>query len=408
MSTNLARAVRPPLSIILIVAFAMRYVVRPMASSRGIHTLVQGGAAALHSNSVLRALPVGQTTSNMRRTLAFVMSSTSSSPRLRRRRVTTIVVAAAFAALTLPGLASAAAPIQTSDLAHSTGGRITTADGTIEFSISSSTLSGARGFINYSGPLGSMFGPEGFAEMIGNRLTGEFFLIDGETNEPAGFATYVIDFTVAGPETATHDVIKDGNHRTVLDLVQQPMLANGAITLPDGTVFPVVDLPATRFVVDTWSNDPAATILDGSETFIEANWMLDGLPLTFRLHVTELDSAAVVFLQLPTGGEIIGTARPTFVDDTLSTEFTLTQTGGTVVGDAAVGLQVTELGSTAAFEETDISRQRVITTDIAIRGELTVKLDGVTHTFDFAEADLFSVRHSWHGIQYPHAEGGEG
>jgi hypothetical protein len=254
-----------------------------------------------------------------------------------------------------------------------------------------------------------MFGPEGFAEMIGNRLTGEFFLIDGETSEPAGFATYVIEFTAVGDETATHEVIKNGNHRTVFDLVQQPMLANGAITLPDGTVFPLVDLPATRFVVDTWSNDPAATILDGSETFIEANWMLGDLPLTFRLHVTELDSAAVVFLQLPgTGGEIIGEARPAFVDDSLAAGFTLTQTGGTVVGDAAVGLQVTELGSTVAFEETEVSRQRVISTDIAISGELTVTLEGVTHTFDFADADLFSVRHSWHGIQYPHAEGGEG
>ena len=381
-----------------------------MASSRSIHTLVQGGAAALHPNPVLRALPVGKTTSNMRRNLVFVMSPTPSSSRLRlrRRRITTILVAAAFAALTLPGIASAAAPVQTSDLAHSTGGRITTADGTIEFSISSSTLSGARGFITYSGPLGSLFGPEGFAEMIGNRLTGEFFLIDGETSEPAGFATYVVDFTVAGPETATHEVIKDGNHRTVLDLIEQPMLANGAITMPDGTIFPLLDLSATRFVADTWSNSPAATILDGSETFIEANWMLGDLPLTFRLHVTELDAAAVVFLQLPTGGEIIGETRPAFVDDSLAAGFTLTQTGGTVVGDAAVDLQVTELGSTAAFEETDISRQRVITTDIAIRGELTVTLDGATHTFDFVDADLFSVRHAWHGIQYPHAEGGEG
>jgi hypothetical protein len=97
------------------------------------------------------------------------------------------------------------------------------------------------------------------------------------------------------------------------------------------------------------------------------------------------------------------------VDDSLAAGFTLTQTGGTVVGDAAVDLRVTELGSTAAFEETDTSRQRVITTDIAIRGELTVTLEGATHSFDFVDADLFSLRHSWHGIQYPHAEdGGEG
>ena len=325
-----------------------------------------------------------------------------------RRRSSILLAAVAMAALALPAAVLGAAPVRTTDNAVGTGGRITTPDGTIEFSLSHSTLSGARGFITYSGPLGSMFGPEGFAEMIGNRLTGEYFLIDGETSEPAGFATYVIDFTPDGPETATHEVVKTGNHRTVLDLIQQPMLANGAVTLPDGTVFPLVELPATRFVADTWTNNPAATILDGSETFIEANWMLDELPLTFRLNVTELDSAAVVFLQLPIGGEIIGTAQPAFAGDSLAQDFTLTQTGGIPAGTASVSLQVTELGSTAAFEQTDISRQRVISTDIAVTGELTVTLDGVTHTFDLAEAEVFASRSSWHGIQFPHAEGGEG
>jgi hypothetical protein len=325
-----------------------------------------------------------------------------------RRRAALAVATVAAAALMMPAVAFAAAPVQMHDTAHGTGGRVTTADGTMEFTISHSTLSGARGFITYSGPLGSMFGPEGFAEMIGNRLTGEFFLIDGETSEPAGFATYVFDFTTDGAETASHEVVKDGNHRTVLDLVEQPMLANGAVTMPDGTVFPLVDLPATRFVSDTWTNNPAATILDGSETFIEANWMLDDLPLTFRLNVTELDSAAVVFLQLPLAGEIIGTARPAFAGDSLTADFTLTQTGGIPAGSASVSLQVTELGSTAAFEESEISRRRVISTDIAVTGELTVTLDGVTHTFDLAEADMFASRSSWHGIQFPHAEGGEG
>jgi hypothetical protein len=323
-----------------------------------------------------------------------------------RRRFTMTLIAVALAALTMPGPTLAGAPIVTTDTAHGTGGRITTADGTVDFSILFSTLIGARGSINYSGPLGNLFGPEGFAQMDGNVLQGEFFLID-ETNEPAGFATYVIEFAPAGPETVSHDVVKDGNHRTVLDLVEQPQVANGALTMPDGTVFPLVDLDATRFVADTWSNNPASTILDGSETFIEATWELDGMPLTFRVHVTELDSQAVVFIN-PTEGEIIGTAQPPFVDDTLSAEFTLTRSDRTEAGSASVQLQVTELGSSAAFEETDISRQRVITTQIAVTGQLTVTLDGETRVFDFADAQLNALRRSWHGIQYPHAEGGEG
>ncbi|MGH2456016.1 MAG: hypothetical protein ACRDHD_07145 [Candidatus Limnocylindria bacterium] len=323
-------------------------------------------------------------------------------------RITSLLAAVAVVALTLPTLAVAAAPIRTTDTAHGTGGRITTADGTIDFSLFFSTLIGARGGINYSGPLGNLFGPEGFAQMDGNRLTGEFFLIDGETSEPAGFALYDITFSPAGPEAASHEVVQDGNHRSILDLVEQPMLANGTLTMPDGTVFPLVDVSASRFVADTWTNSPDATILDGSETFIEANWQLDGAPLTFRVNVTELSSNAVVFVQPLAGGEIIGTERPVFVDDTMTAEFTLIRSDRTVAGDALVRLRVTELGNSSGFEQTEISRRRVITTQIAVAGEMTVTLDGVTNVFDLTDADVFATRQSWHGIQFPHPEGGEG
>jgi hypothetical protein len=114
-----------------------------------------------------------------------------------------------------------------------------------------------------------------------------------------------------------------------------------------------------------------------------------------------------VYLNVP-DGEIIGDARPALVDDALEANFTLTHTDGTARGSASVALAVTELGSTAGFERTDISFERVITTDIAVTGQLTLVLDGVTHVLDLADAELFTLRMSWHGIEYPFATDGEG
>lgn len=334
------------------------------------------------------------------------MSPITTPTRPRRRRVTIILAAVAIAAVTLPTVALAASPIRTFEVVHGTAGEITTADATVKFDISYGTLYGASGTIRYEGPHGVLFGPEGVAEMSDNRLTGEFFLIDGETGESPGWAFYDIVFTPGGPESATHEVIRTGNLRTVVDLVQQPMLASGTITMPDATIFRFENLPGDRFVADMWSNNPAATVLDGAQTFIEANWVLDDLPLTFRVHVTELSSGGAVFL-LTDGGEIIGEAQPTFVDDRMTADFTLSEFGETV-GNASVDVQVTELGSSFHFEQTKISRLRVVTTQVAIAGELTVTLDDSSRTFEFADADLVAIRESWHGIQYPHADGGDG
>lgn len=335
------------------------------------------------------------------------MAPITTPTRGRRRRVTIILAAVAIAALTLPTVALAASPIRTTEVVHGTAGEITTADATVKFNITYGTLYGASGNIRYEGPHGTLFGPEGFAEMSDNRLTGEFFLIDGETGESPGWALYDIAFTPGGPESATHEVIRTGNRRTVVDLVQQPMLASGTITMPDGTIFRFEDLPGDRFVADLWSNNPAATVLDGAQTFIEANWVLDDLPLIFRVHVTDLSSGGAVFLQTD-GGEIIGEAQPTFVDDRMRADFTLAEFGETV-GSASVDVQVTELGNSFAFEQTETSRLRTVTTQIAVAGELTVTLHDSTRTFEFADADLVAVRESWHGIQYPHADdGGDG
>jgi hypothetical protein len=322
------------------------------------------------------------------------------------RRLTLMLVALAVAALTLPGFAVAAAPGRILDTAYVTGGSLTTPGGTIEFDAGFSTLMGPTGWLTYLGPNGPVFGPQGYTELSGSRLSGEFSLND-DTGQHVGFAFFVIDFTADGPETTIEDVVRDGNRRVRMEFTEQPMLASGTLTLPDGTVTSFDGLPANRFAVDQWSTNPAATILDGSETFIDALWMLGETPLGFRVHATELESSAVVYLYVD-DGEIIGTGRPTFSGNTFSWEVELTHSNGTPRGSAQVSLEVVELESTARLVRTPISFERVITTDHVIVGELTLTLDGVTTVHDFGEADLFSLRQAWHGIQYPFAEGGEG
>jgi hypothetical protein len=329
--------------------------------------------------------------------------------RVRRlgRRAPILLAAVTVAALTLPALAAAAAPVRLIDSAHMTGGRVTTPDGTVQFDASYSTLMGWNGRVTYWGSAGVLIGSQGISDMTGSRLTGQYVLGD-EFGEFAGLAPFVIDFTAAGPEVTTEEVIQDGNSRTVLAFTQQPMLASGAITMPDGTVFAFTDLQADRIFADQWSTNPAAKILDGSETFVDASWMLDGTLVGFRVHVSELARSGVVYLYVP-GGEIIGTGQPALVDDALvGADFTLTHTDGTQRGSASVALTVTELGSSAGFERTETSFERVISTDIAVTGQLTLVLDGVTHVLDFADADLFTLRMAWHGIEYPFAEDGQG
>jgi hypothetical protein len=121
---------------------------------------------------------------------------------------------------------------------------LTTPDGRVQFDASYSTLMGWNGWITYQAPAGVLVGSQGVSEMTGSRLTGRYVLGD-EFGEYAGDAAFVIDFTAAGPEVATEQVIQDGNSRTVLKIAQQPMLASGMITMPDGRVFSFADLRPT-------------------------------------------------------------------------------------------------------------------------------------------------------------------
>jgi hypothetical protein len=338
-------------------------------------------------------------------------SSLTIATRRTGRRLASVIVAVAFASLTLPSLVLAGAPVRTSDVAHATDpGPITVGGATLDFHVLFSTLVGARGGMTYSGPLGELFGIDGFAEMHDGHLTGEFFLI-GEDSQPAGWALYDLVFTTSGAVETTERITRDGNVRTVSVFTQQPATVTGTVTMPDGTVFSVTDAAADRLTMDLRSNDPRGIILDGSETFIEATWTVGDMPVTFRANVTELDSAGVVFLSTATDPEIIGLARPQFTEeDRLHQAFELLRTDRSVAGSAVVDLAVATLGSSVAFEETDFSRSRVITDEIIVSGTLDLTLDGTLHELSFADASITATRFAWHGLQYPNAEdgGGEG
>ena len=243
--------------------------------------------------------------------------------------------------------------------------------------------------------------------MDGSRLVGEYPLVNTATGEDAGVATYELNFVATGDPVPTKHVVRDGNRRIVLDWTEQPMVAGGHVTMPDGTVFPVVDAPAERLTIDGWSNEPRSTILTGTETLVEATWLVDGTPITFRGNVTNLQSVGAVFFYTAEE-EILGLGRPVLVDDRMTASFVLERPDGSVVGTADVALEIETLGSSTAFEVTDLGRRRIINDEIGVSGTFHLTLDGVNHELSFADADVIATRASWHGIQYPFPDDTEG
>jgi hypothetical protein len=332
---------------------------------------------------------------------------TRPSRRAGRRRGTS-VLALALALLAVPSVATASPPVESSDVALTTDpGPIALGDATIDFNIFFSALVGPRGDITYNGPLGSLFGTEGLAEMDGNRLVGEYGLVNIETGEYAGRATYELLFAAAGEVEMSERTIRDGNRRIVLEFTEQPMVASGHVTMPDGMTFSVVDAPAERLTVDGWSSEPRSTILDGTDTLIEATWLVDGTPVTFRGNVTNLQSAGAVFLHTAEE-EIIGLDEPVLVDDAMTASFVLQRPDRSVAGTAEVALEIATLGNSTSFEVTELGRLKVITDEIHVTGTMLLTLDGVSHELSFADAEVSATRSTWHGIQYPFADDTEG
>ena len=325
------------------------------------------------------------------------------------RRLTAVLAASAFTLLSVPSLAMAAAPSRTTDETHVViFGPMSVGGATLEGHVGFSTLDGPRAGLVYDGPNGLIYGVTGWAERDRNRVVGDLYLIDSDSGESPGWATYDLEFTAAGAVESSESVVRDGNHRVISKVTEQAMLANGAVTMHDGTVFRLAGVPADLLTQELWVNGPQATILDGYETFVEAAWEIADMTVVFRMNVTALDAAGIVYVSTPQDPEIIGTARPELVDDRASAEYTLRRLDRSIAGTASVDLAIATLGSSTSFEETEFSRTRVTSYETAVVGDLSLILAGTPYELSFADAVVTSYRLSWHGVQYPFADDGQG
>src|SRR5918999_4794382 len=97
------------------------------------------GASHVRSARVARRMGLGSPARSLARSTNSLhlgnppMPPTAARVRRLGRRAPILLAAVTVAALTLPALAAAAAPVRLIDSAHMTGGRITTVDGTVQF-----------------------------------------------------------------------------------------------------------------------------------------------------------------------------------------------------------------------------------------------------------------------------------
>jgi hypothetical protein len=341
------------------------------------------------------------------------MSVPATTARRRSRWIIAWLAGAMLAVSLGPTATLAAKPQHLVDTVYSVNtGRTTTPQGTLEFSILFSDVSGPRGNFAYWAPgqvpgaeFARYFGIEGPTVAVdGNRLSGDMAVISDE-HEYVGLATYSLEFVAAAPAEVTERTYRSGNVRTVGSVTEQEMLVNGTFTLHDGTTIEISDATGYRTVYDSTSNSPAATVLDGSQTFIDAAWEVDEFRIEFRIIHTELGSEAVAVVYGPEHPEIFGLSRPRIIDDRLVHTFAMVLTdgsvGGSPAGSATVDLAITAVGSRTYFEQGSGYRARVTEEDLAITGTLEIELEDVSFSLSFADASLYAAGTTWHGVQRP-------
>jgi hypothetical protein len=348
------------------------------------------------------------------------MSALASGPAGRRSRMMLALLAGALLAVSIgPGAALAAKPREVVNTVYGVNtGRTVTPQGTLDFQVLFSDVTGVSAYFAYWGPdqvagaeMARYSGIEWYAVgMDGNRLFGNLATWTPD-HELVGESTYELIFTPAGAATTTETTRRIGNRRSVVLATEQSMSVSGTVTLHDGTVIPVAGAGA-RSVYETWENQPAATVHDGSQTFIDAAWWsVDGLDIFFRIIQSEISSEAVVVVYGP-DGEIFGLAQPRIVDGQLAQTFQLNLTdgsaGGTPVGSATINLAVTSVGSHTYVERHDGYRVRVTAEQLAVSGALEVQLGASSYTLPLDEADLMAEGLTWHGVQRPIKGGDDG
>ena len=326
-----------------------------------------------------------------------------------RRAVTALVTLMALTAL--PSLALAAPP-QTSvaNLYSTAPDRIITSQGTLDFTLQFIDTSESSVAFSYWEP-GAVPGRDpalgGFISSIGlegDRVVGEMFVLDG--GELIGMAPFSLTFTPAGEPITSQDVRREGNIRTVTDLVTRPMGVSGTFALPGGATF-TIQAPGTHDTYTVTSNSPASTVFDGTETFVNAAWELGDRTYIFRFIETAITSESYAFV-LDGTGEIVGAARPRMVEGRVVADYALQRAGRIPAGSASVDVTIQTIRSWTYFETGPGFIQRVVEDEIGVKGWFTVTVDGETVELSLGDAAVDSHQYAWHGAQRPMQDDGGG
>ena len=326
-----------------------------------------------------------------------------------RLALTALLALVALAAL--PSIALAATPQSSvANLYTTAPDRITTTDGTLDFTMQFVDVGESSVHFSYWEP-GTVPGRDpalgGFVASIrleGDHVIGEMFVVDN--GELIGTAPFSMGFTPAGDAVATHDVRREGNIRTVTDLVTRPMAVSGSFTLPNGPTF-AIEAPGTHDTYSITSSAPASTVFDGTETFVNASWELGDRTYIFRFIETAVTSESYAFV-LDHTGEIAGAARPKMVDGRVVATYDLQRAGRIPAGTASVDVTIDTIRSWTYFETGPGFIQRVVEDEIAVQGWFRVTVDGEAVELSLSDAAIESHQYAWHGAQRPLKDDGGG
>ncbi|HEV2811523.1 MAG TPA: hypothetical protein VGV93_14140 [Acidimicrobiales bacterium] len=222
----------------------------------------------------------------------------------------------------------------------------------------------------------------------GDTVTGSFELVDFETGEPAGQASFEAQLAPDGEASTTTARGRRGNVVFRDTFTTQPLRVSGMLEFSDGARYSLADCTGERKEVRLVENVPHAF----TERFDPQTVALcevtdeDGYTLAVLLEGHDaLDSADVALFEphanepsLFGWGEVTGTTR------TVTGEVALIDRDGGVAGSATIAGDIDASAPSHSRYEIDGARYRLETRDLALSGTVTVpgrpafSLDGCT------------------------------
>lgn len=210
----------------------------------------------------------------------------------------------------------------------------------------------------------------------GDTVTGSFELVEFETGEPAGQASFEAHLTPDGEASTTTARGRRGNvvfHDTI---TTQPLRVSGTLQFSDGAQYSLADCTGERKDVQAVENVPHAF----TERFDPHTVALcevtdeDGYTLAVFLEGHDaLESADVALFEphadepsLFGWGEVTGTTR------TVTGEVPLSNRDGEVAGSATIAGDIDASAPRHSRYEIDGARYRLETRDLALTGTVTV------------------------------------